>query len=172
MVPVTVETWVDRAGNPFELRSIESADYPLLASFARRLSFRTRYFRYGRGNFALSEDEIRRMCSPDPAHSANLIVLRGVNDQRSIVGLGRIVFEPGQNESELTLTVSDSWQRHGVGRRLLGYLIAASRKKGHATIFARILATNRPMLTLLERQGFTVSDSTQGSGVKRAELPL
>jgi len=166
------DTWVGRAGDRFELRPVEASDYPLLSSFARRLSFRTRYFRHGRGSFEMGENEIRQMCSPDPASSIHLVVLHGSDNKRSIVGSGRILYQPGQKQSELTLTVSDSWQRRGVGRRLLDHLIDAARQMGHAKIVARILATNQPMLALVGRRGFTVSETVQGPAVKLAQLTL
>jgi L-amino acid N-acyltransferase YncA len=56
---------------------------------------------------------------------------------------------------QLTLTVSDSWQRRGVGRRLLDRLIDAARQQGHEEMVARILATNRPMLALEQAAGFS-----------------
>jgi GNAT superfamily N-acetyltransferase len=110
------------------------------------------------------------MCAPEPAYAAHFIVLHESNVQRSIVGSGRLVYSPGEKQSELTITVSDSWQRRGVGRRLLERLIEAAREKGHATITAQILATNQPMLTLVARRGFAVSDS--GKSVKLAMLVL
>lgn len=168
------KSWIARDGARFELRQIEATDCPLLVSFARRLSYRTRYFRYGRGTFELDESELRRMCEPDPAHSSiHLIVLfHGSAGHRAIVGSGRLVYEPGHKCSELTLTVSDSWQRRGVGRRLLECLIEAARSVGHHEIVARILATNRPMFALVQRRGFAVEDSSEGAAVKVARLVL
>ena len=166
------DAWIGPADSRFELRPIEASDCPLLEAFAQRLSFRTRYFRFGRGSFELDADQIRRLSSPDPAHSVHLVVIHERNAHHSIVGFGRIVYEPGEKQSELTLTVSDSWQRRGVGRRLLDRLIEAARQRGDSKISARILATNEPMLTLVERRGFTLSDSDQGPAVKVAQLYL
>ena len=172
-LPITLrDTWIGAAGTRFELRPIEASDFPLLESFARRLSFRTRYFRFGRGSFELGADQIRRLCNPDPAYSVHLIVINEAKAQPSIVGFGRIVYEPGEKQSELTLTVSDSWQRRGVGRRLLDHLIEAARQRGDSKITARILATNQPMLALVTRHGFTLSNSDQGPEVKFAQLCL
>jgi GNAT superfamily N-acetyltransferase len=166
------DAWIGRDGTRFELRPIEADDYPLLLSFVRRLSFRTRYFRYGRGTFQTGEDELRRLCSPDPARMVQLLVFHRSNEHRSVVGSGRIVYEPGQKQCELTLTVSDSWQRRGVGRRLLDHLIDAARQQGHEEIVARILTTNQPMLALVQSRGFTVTDWQDDSVVKIARLAL
>src|SRR6516225_1369120 len=166
------EAWIGRDGARFELRPIEAGDLPLLMASVRRLSFRTRYFRYGRGTFQPSDDELRRMCSPDPEYAVHLLVLHSSNGPPSVVGSGRLVYEPGQKTSELTLMVSASWQRRGVGRRLLDHLIEAARRKGHEEILARILVTNQPMLALVQRRGFTIADSDAGPAVKEARLLL
>jgi GNAT superfamily N-acetyltransferase len=166
------DTWVGRDGTQFELRPIQPNDFPRLVTFARRLSFGTRYFRYGRGDYELGEDHLRRLCSPDPAHSVHLLVLHMSKGVCSIVGSGRIVYGQGDRQCELTLTVSDSWQRRGVGRRLLDRLIEAGREKGQDRIIARILATNRSMLALVGRRGFMVSDSSDSPAIKIAELAL
>jgi hypothetical protein len=55
---------------------------------------------------------------------------------------------------------------------LLDRLIYAAGQKDHEEIFARILATNRLMLALVQRRGFTVSDSNEDPGVKMAQLLL
>jgi acetyltransferase len=167
-----LEAWPGPAGTQLDLRPVEETDCDLLEAFAKRLSFRTRYFRYGRGSFELTADQIRQISSPDAAYMAVFVVLHRSNAHRSIVGVGRLVYSPGATESELTVTVGDSWQRRGVGRRLLDCLIDAARHKGHVAITARILATNQPMLTLVTRRGFSVSDSEQGASVKLAKLAL
>jgi ribosomal protein S18 acetylase RimI-like enzyme len=166
------DAWTGRDGGQFELRPIEAGDYQLLMSFVRRLSFGSRYFRYGRGTFQPSEDEVRRMCTPDPTQVVHLLALQGSAEQRLIVGSGRIVDGPGQKRCEMTLIVSDSWQRRGVGRRLLDHLIDAARQRALEEMWARILVTNRPMLALVQRRGFTVSDSKDGPAVKMAQLSL
>ncbi len=39
----------------------------------------------------------------------------------------------------LALVVSDDWQRHGLGRRLMGALIEVARNKGYRNIFGDVL---------------------------------
>ena len=69
------ETWKTRDGTEMELRPIQHSDADLLMAFVKCLSFGTRYFRYGRGNFELREEEIQRVCHPDPERCVHLLVL-------------------------------------------------------------------------------------------------
>ena len=70
------------------------------------------------------------------------------------------------------MTVTDTWQRRGVGRRLLEALIETARCKGQTQLWARILATNRAMIAFLLRRGFVVSDHGDGTALKIARLAL
>jgi acetyltransferase len=166
------KTWTTRDGTELELRPIQDSDANLLMSFVRRLSFGTRYFRYGRGNFQLQEEEIHDVCHPDPERCVQLIVRMRTAADQAIVGSGRIVFEEGAKSCELGMAVTDSWQRRGVGRRLLEALIETARYKGQTQMWARILATNRAMIALLLRRGFVVSDQGDGTALKIARLAL
>ena len=89
-----------------------------------------------------------------------------------IVGSGRIVFEAGAKSCELGMSVTDSWQRRGVGRRLLETLIETARDKGHTQMWARVLATNQAMTAFLLRRGFVVSNHGDGTALKIARLAL
>ena len=166
------KTWTTRDGAEMELRPIQDGDADLLMSFVKRLSFGTRYFRYGRGNFELREDEIQRACHPDPERWVHLVVLLRTAGDQAVVGSGKIVFEAGTKSCELGMAVTDSWQRHGVGRRLLEALIETARAKGQTQMWARILATNRTMIAFLLRHGFAVSDDGDGTALKIARLAL
>lgn len=155
-----------------ELRPIQDSDADLLKSFVEHLSFGARYFRYGRGNFELRVEEIQLVCHPDRERCVHLLVLmRGAAGQ-AVVGSGRIVFEPGAKNCELGLAVTDSWQRHGVGRRLLRALTEAAQRKGQTQMWARVLATNRAMIAFLLSRGFVVSDHGDGAAIKIARLDM
>ena len=164
------KTWITRDGSEMELRPIQSGDGNLLMTFVKGLSFATRYFRYGRGDYEPREEEIQRVCHPDPECRIHLLVLTPTAGNQAVVGSGRIGFEAGEKSCELEMTVTDSWQRRGVGRRLLEALIETARCKGQTQIWARILATNRTMIAFLLRRGFEVSDCGDGTALKIARL--
>ena len=166
------KTWTTRDGTEMELRPIEDGDANLLMPFVKRLSFGTRYFRYGRGNFELREEEIQSVCHPDPERCVHLLVLMHTAVGQAVVGSGRIVFEAGAKSCELGMSVTDSWQRRGVGRRLLERLIATARDKGQTQMWARMLATNQAMTAFLLRHGFVVSNHGDGTALKIARLAL
>jgi GNAT superfamily N-acetyltransferase len=167
-----MQTWTTRDGIEMELRPIHVDDADLLMSFVKHLSFGTRYFRYGRGNFELRDEEVQSVCQPDPERCVHLLVLSRKATNQAVVGSGRIVYEAGETSCELGMSVTDSWQRHGVGRRLLEALIETARRKGQTQMWASVLATNRAMIAFLLRRGFLVSDDRDGMAIKIARLAL
>jgi len=97
------KTWITRDGTEMEPRPIQGGDADLLMAFVKHLSFGTRYLRYGRGNFELREDEIQRVCHPDPERCVHLLVLMPTAADQAVVGSGRILFEAGAKSCELEM---------------------------------------------------------------------
>ena len=62
----------------------------------------------------------------------------------------------GADEAEiLTLGVGASWQRHGIGLRLIDGLKRAAAKGGAKTLFLDVAASNAAALGLYKKAGFT-----------------
>ena len=58
--------------------------------------------------------------------------------------------------AEASVYVRDGWRGRGIGRRLLGRLVAASERAGFWTIQASVFPENRASLGLFTRCGFRV----------------
>ena len=65
----------------------------MLMSFIQGLSYGTRYFRFGHDGIEFGEDEILRVCTPDPQECVHFLVLGFEGESEKIVGSGRVVFE-------------------------------------------------------------------------------
>ena len=68
---------------------------------------------------------------------------------------------------EFALVVADDWQRHGLGRRLMGALIEVARSKGYRNIFGDVLGKNAKMLRLMHGLGFLVQPHPEESALRR-----
>ena len=66
--------------------------------------------------------------------------------------------------------MGDAHQHQGLGRHLLGRLIAIARDRGVKRLVGRVLAENRPMLDLTRSLGF--GPAAAEAGVVRVELGL
>jgi GNAT superfamily N-acetyltransferase len=71
------------------------------------------------------------------------------------VAIVRYVEIPGEPRvAEIAAIVADDWQEVGLGRALLGQLVARAREEGYSTLRANVLAVNKRAIAMLLRAGF------------------
>ena len=75
-------------------------------------------------------------------------------DGIDIVGAASFVVASEPGNCEFAISVVDAWAGAGLGRTLMGALIAAARRRGLATMEGFVLADNQPMLGLAQGLGF------------------
>jgi acetyltransferase len=88
-----------------------------------------------------------------------------------IIGVGRLSRLHDVNEAEFALTVSDQWQRSGLGTRLLTLLVQAGRDERLERITAIMLADNLGMQRVARKVGFTLRHAGEADEF-HAELVL
>ncbi len=144
--------WHDRHGREFRLRPVEPGDIDISRAFIDRLSFGARYFRFGRGDFRYTDDELRRLCRADPAARSHFVVLTCIDGEDAMIGSARYVVQG--DAAEFAIAVLDEWQRAGVGRRLMAAVIDSVRRRGLARLYGDVLTSNAAMGRFMERMGF------------------
>ena len=152
-------------GAQLNIRPIRPEDEPQLVRFHSTLSEQSVYRRY----FALINLESRirherltRMCFIDYDRQMALVA-EHPNQKDSpgeIIGVGRVIKSPLQNEAELAAIVSDSFQRKGIGRALVNRLVAFAKDEKLELLRASVLAENPAMQKLLESAGFEFHKSS------------
>jgi len=164
--------WVDPDGTRFLLRAIAPADFGRVRDFQGELSFGTRYFRFGRGDFRYADEELRRLCAPDPAHREHLIVIAGEPGAQTMAGSARYIVSDDGREGEFAIVVLDRWQGHGLGQRLMRALLERARQRGLQRLHGQILGSNRRMLAFVERLGFKVDPASVAQPIRRVSMAL
>ena len=164
--------WRASDGTEMSLRRIDPQDFDAARAFLRALSYGTRYFRFGRGDFVYPDDEIRRMLEPDPSSREHLVAFAGDGEAARMVGSARYVMRPGQDACEFSIVVLDGWHRHGVGRRLMEALIAIARGRGLKTMHCAVLGTNAGMQDFVGRLGFVPEDGPEAGPIRTYALKL
>jgi RimJ/RimL family protein N-acetyltransferase len=71
-----------------------------------------------------------------------------------IIGVGRLVKSPLQNQAEVAAVVSDVFHRKGIGRALVHRLVAFAKDEKLGLLKASVLTVNQAMQKLLESEGF------------------
>jgi acetyltransferase len=150
-------------GSKVIVRAIRLEDGPKLQAFVRKLSARSRYFRFFAGVVELSAAQTDRLLRLDPDRGLALVAL---NDQEpeSIVAEARCVLDREGGSAEFAIAVADEFQRRRLGTRLVKRLLAYALAKGVRRLFGEIIAENHGMLAFVRRLGFRLrsnpSDAT------------
>jgi acetyltransferase len=146
-------------GTPLNIRPIRPEDEPELVRFHSTLSERSVYRRYfavmnleGR----IRHERLTRMCCIDYDRQMALVA-EHPNQNASpgeIIGVGRLIKSPLQNQAEVATVVSDLFHRKGIGRALVDRLVAFARDEKLGLLKASVLTENPAMQKLLESEGF------------------
>ena len=151
----------DTTGTPLTIRPIRPEDEPALVGFHATLSDATVRARYGT-DLALAErtahERLTRICFVDYDREIALVAEVPGEAGPAVVGVARLSRLHATEDHQLSLVVSDAWQRRGIGRQLLDAAIAVARAEGAGRIVAELSPENRPMRTLLAAAGFEVTE--------------
>ena len=166
--------WVEylRDGTQVVIRLARPEDAEGVAQMHERCSEATRYQRYFTPVTEWREDQLRRVAG---GHRGATLV--AVNWRGDIVGLGNVFPDrPGETQTaEIAAIVEDTWQRRGLGGRLLRHLVGLARRQGFHDVVALVLASNTGMTALLERMDLDWERSTDpdlGPTIVRLTAPL
>ena len=104
----------------------------------------------------IAHERLRRICFLDYDREIALVVERRHRGAREILGVGRLSKLHGANEAEFAIIISDQWQGHGLGTRLLELLVQIGRDEKLARIIAHILPNNTAMQRVSRKCGFAL----------------
>jgi acetyltransferase len=171
-----VGRWTSSGGEDFLIRPIRPEDESLIVAFHRTLSAETVYQRWFANlgyDERVSHDRLVRVCFTDYDREIALVAEHAdaASGTVGIVGVGRLIRLRDGRSAEMSLIVSDAFQRHGLGRALLGRLVDVARAEGLERIVAQILARNGPMIALTREVGFRLSGDPSADTLD-AELRL
>ena len=122
-------------------------DAPGLAEAFEQLSETSRYRRFFTAKPHLSEQTLAFLTDVD--HHDHEALVAVAPDSGQLVGVARFIRIPGEPDlAEVAVTVTDSWQRRGLGAALLRELAQRAAEEGIRHFTAEMLAENKPMLTL------------------------
>ncbi len=143
-------------GTAVTLRPIRPEDEPLWLAMLRSCSKETIYSRF-RYLFDWSTHEVAtRYCYIDYAREIAIVAEIVEGDQRTLIGVGRLVADPGHEEGEYAVLIVDAWQHKELGGILTDYCIEIARSWKLKRIVAQTTTDNRPMIAVFERRGFSV----------------
>jgi acetyltransferase len=153
-----VTSWKMKDGTTVELRPIRPEDEPMMVKFHYTLSERSVHYRY----FAqlkleerIAHERLTRICFNDYDREIAIVAdHKTKKGEHEILGVGRLTRIHGTTGAEYAIVVSDKYQRHGLGTKLLQTLVDIGRKEKLARITATILPDNVEMQKVSKKVGF------------------
>jgi acetyltransferase len=163
------------SGIDISFRAIQPEDEPLLLEFHKTLSDQSVHFRYF-GAISLRQrtihERLRRHCAIDLTREFALVADRtSAEGLHEVLGVARLFKEPGRDEAEFAILVSDLWQGKGIGSYLLKLLVQVGRESHLTRIIGHLLADNLAMTRVCRKVGFSL-DFKSSIGEWLAELRL
>lgn len=155
-------------GERLSLRPILPEDEPLMVDFHKRLSHdtvRQRFFSFIDLDARIAHERLVRICYNDFDREMALVAQNPTGAVVAVVRLSRL---PGSLDSQLTLVIEDTYQRMGLGTKLMEAAMHMATQEGIQKVIALILDENRGMLTLCSRFGFIITP-TEDPHIMRAE---
>ncbi|MCO5295786.1 MAG: bifunctional acetate--CoA ligase family protein/GNAT family N-acetyltransferase [Fimbriimonadaceae bacterium] len=154
------DEWVRKTklsdGTHVLLRPIKPEDEPnwheMLAKASQEsLRFRFRYLFKG-----TTHEMAARYCTIDYDREMAIIAEIGEDDEREMIGVGRMVADPDLKTAEYAAFVVDEWQGKGLGIQFTQYLEEIGRRWGIERLVAETSTDNLAMQATFRKCGYTL----------------
>ena len=168
-----IEEWLLPDGATVTIRPVRPEDAEMEKAFFDNLSDESRYFRFMDTIRELSKPQLVRFTQIDyDRDMAFVAVQMDATGNPVQIGVSRYVANPDGETVEFALTVADSWQKRGLGRKLMQTLIDCARSKGFSAVVGEVLSDNTKMLNLMTSLGFKILANPEDTSIKRVVKPL
>ena len=150
----SAETWTLADGSRLTLRHIAPTDAAREQAFVRGLSPESSYLRFHGTIKELSKKDLKEFTDPDSRNTVALIVLCSGETGEEEIGVARYVIDPDGVNCEFAIVVADTWQKRGIGTRLMNALIRHLQVSGVKRISGYVLKKNSAMRKFIKQLGF------------------
>ena len=161
---------LDDAGR-LHIRSIRPEDAPLLEELFASLSPQSVYQRFFGPLKRLPPHMLSRFTQIDYDREVAMVALQREQDSENMIGVSRVIVEPGQKSAEFSIVVADAWHGKGVGAVLLKRCLEIAEERGIEKVWAVVLPGNTKMVALGQKLGFEIkNDPRRGEYVLKRNL--
>lgn len=152
-------------GTNITVRPIRPEDAKIELEFVHNLSPESKYFRFMQALHELTPQMLMRFTQIDYDREMALIAVAETGEKETEIGVARYVTNPDGESCEFAIVIADEWHKKGLGSHLLNKLIQIARMKGLYIIDGEVLASNKPMLDLVQAFGFNIKIRKDDPGI-------
>ena len=150
-------------GSEVFLRPIRTTDGDLLVDLFNRISPQSVYLRFLGHLHVLSADMLRHFTHVDYSSEFALVAVISEDGKEAFIAVARYAHNPGEDITDLAITVRDDWQRLGLGRALLDRVIVIAKARGIKRFVSMMDPKNSFIGQTLRRLGYEVRFTLKGS---------
>lgn len=150
-------------GTRITLRPIRPEDEPIWMDLLASCSRETIYMRFRYMFHWESHEVATRYCYIDYDREIAIVAEHEKDGKRRLMGVGRLVCEPGNETGEYAVLVADEWQNKGLGGILTDFCVEIARRWNLKSIVAQTTTDNSRMITLFKNREFTLENESSGS---------
>jgi RimJ/RimL family protein N-acetyltransferase len=159
-----------RDGRAVHIRAMSPADEAEILQAFDRLSVDARYMRFMRSVREPNLERVRKTLASFPARGLGIVATVPAADGIDVVGSAIFVLGGDPSTCEFAITIAADYGGAGLGRTLLTALIDAAKQRGLKEMEGFVLASNKPMLRLAARVGFSVSVDPEDRSIRLCRL--
>jgi RimJ/RimL family protein N-acetyltransferase len=148
------------------IRSAAARDVESLSQYFGSLSQTARYNRFMGAVSDLSRIAFDCLVHGSRADRFTLVAELREQARDVIIGEASYIFDHGKSCGEFAISVSDRWQRQGLGSALLCALQIRAASLGYLELFGETLKTNDQMKNLARKAGFEFTRSLDWRAVR------
>ncbi len=167
-----VSLWRLADGTDVTLRPIRPEDEPLELEMLSTLSSETMRTRFFSTIKDISHEMLVRFCNIDYDREMAIVAEIRKENKRRIIGIGRLIIEPGFRTGEYAVLVHDSYHGKGLGYKLMDVIIGVAQDKDLDEIYGVVLKGNEKMLRMTSKLGFTTRGMADEEDMVRVQLDL
>jgi acetyltransferase len=153
------------------LRPILPEDEPLHADFIHNVSKEDLYKRFFSDVGEFNHEALANLTQIDYDREMAFVAVRQLDSGFQIIGVSRALINPENTDAEFAILIRSDLKGIGLGKILMTKVIDYCRHKGTKQMSGMTMPTNRGMLMLAQKMGFTL-DVQFEDGVADMVLPL
>ena len=157
--------WTLADGERLTLRHIVPADAAREQAFVRGLSPESSYLHFHGTIKDLSKKALKEFTEPDSRNAVAMVVLCNGETDEEEIGVARYVIDPDRRNCEFAIVVADTWQKRGIGTRLMNSLIRHLQVSGVKQISGSVIKSNAAMRTFMKQMDFEEIDDPEDPSI-------
>ena len=143
-------------GESVTVRAIRPQDADRLQAYMRNLSGPARRNRFLGAVSELAPTELDRLTRMNGPGEFASIAFASAGGEATMIAEAVQVIAPESRRCEIALSVTDAWQRRGLGTLLLAHMECRARILGAHYLVGEVLRTNDAMKGLARKAGFAI----------------